>query len=99
MKINIADTDLDRTYHILEELIPLNITRLEETLNQFIKDDDRDIIIDLENVNKIDSLAMALFIRLKKKLEEKKRTLLVINPNESIIRVLKLSDLDEFLLE
>jgi len=99
MEMELNDTDQERIFIIKEDLIPLNISQLEEILNRFIKEDDRDVIIDLDSINKIDSLAMALFIRLKKKLEENGRTLFVTNPNDTVVRVLKLSGLDEFLLE
>lgn len=97
MEIN--DTDHERIYLLNKDLVSSNIKRLEEEFILFIADDTRDIIVDLKNVAKIDSMSIAALIRIKKKLSEKDRNLKLINPNEGVLRVLDLSGLETYLLD
>ena len=94
-----SDNDIERTYHLKEDLVATNIKRFEEEFNKFILEDTRDIILDLKQVSKIDSMSIAALIRIKKKLSEKDRTLKLINPNEGVLRVLDLSGLETYLLD
>ncbi len=99
MKYDIQDTDNERIYVIRNDLLSSSISQLENDLNEFISGNDRDIVLDLKNISKIDSVSIATIIRLKKRITEKGGTLSLINPNESVLRVLELSGLDSFLLE
>ncbi|MBN1533882.1 MAG: STAS domain-containing protein [Spirochaetes bacterium] len=94
-----TDTNSERTYLLHVDLVSSNIKRLEEEFSKFIAEDTRDIIIDLKNVAKIDSMSIATLIRIKKKLSEKDRTLKLINPNDGVLRVLDLSGLETYLLD
>jgi anti-anti-sigma factor len=94
-----SDTNTERTYLLNVDLVSSNIKRLEEEFSKFIAEDTRDIIIDLKNVAKIDSMSIATLIRIKKKLSEKDRTLKLINPNDGVLRVLDLSGLETYLLD
>ena len=98
MKIEIENTDLEKILIIKEELIAPNINQLEKEMNQYIWEDDKDIIINLINVTKIDSMSIATLIRIKNKLTEEDRILKLTNPSEGVMRVLELAGLDEFLL-
>jgi anti-anti-sigma factor len=94
-----SDSTTERVYVIKDDLVSTNIKRLEEEFNRFIMEDTRDIIVDLKNVAKIDSMSIAALIRIKKKLSEKDRTMKLINPNEGVLRVLDLSGLETYLLD
>ncbi len=99
MKYEINDTDGERIYILHNDLLSSSIVQLENELNNFINDDERDIVLDLKNISKIDSVSIATIIRIKKKITEKGGSLNLTNPNESVFRVLELSGLDSFLLE
>ena len=68
MNLEVIDTDLERTYIIKEESLSKHFTKFEEILNNFVKEDSRDVIIDLSIVQKIDSMSLATLLRIKKKL-------------------------------
>ena len=80
-----------------QEGLPLNL--LEEKVNDFIKNDSRDMILDLKNLSLLDSSSLAAFIRMKRKIKADGRDMKLINYNESILRVVELSGLDDFLLD
>ncbi|MBP7738872.1 MAG: STAS domain-containing protein [Spirochaetes bacterium] len=99
MNIERKDSDFESTFIIMDELISQNVSFLADELNLFIKNDERDAIIDLSYVRKIDSVSIATLIRIKNALAEKGRTMHLVNPNETVLRVLELSGLEKFLLE
>ena len=98
MNVDIIDTPDERTYIIKNEMISSKVMKFEEELNEFIRDDDRDVIIDLAYITKIDSMSIAAIIRIKNKLTEDGRNLKLINPNDGVMRVLELAGLESFLL-
>ncbi len=99
MNIERKDSEYESTFLIMDELVSQNVTFLADELNLFIKNDTRDAIIDLNYVRKIDSVSIATLIRIKNALAEKGRAMHLINPNETVLRVLELSGLEKFLLE
>jgi len=99
MKIEVKESRDERTFILYQELISSNINQLESEMNKYMKENSKDIIIDLINVTKIDSISIATLIRIKNRLTEEGRNLKLRNPNESVMRVLELAGLQEFLLE
>ena len=97
--VDFIDSADDRTFVLKDEVISSKLIKIEEMLNTFIMEDDRNAIIDLANVTKIDSMSLAALIRVKNKLAKTGRTLNLINPGEGVMRVLELAGLDAFLLE
>ena len=98
MNIDIVDSTDDRTYIIKSDMISSHVMKFEEELNEFIRDDDRDMIIDMAYITKIDSMSIAAIIRIKNKLTEDGRNLKLINPSDGVMRVLELAGLESFLL-
>ncbi len=74
------------------------LSLFESSINEFIKSDSRDIVVDMESLQLIDSLTLAALIRFRRKLSQEGRTLKLLNYNDTILRVIELSGLDEFLL-
>jgi anti-anti-sigma factor len=99
MVIERIEGDSECTFIILCELISQNINAVTEELNRFAKNDTRDAILDLASVRKIDSMSIAALIRFKNALSEKNRSLSLVNPNETVLRVLELSGLERFLMD
>ena len=95
----ILDTENDRTFILQNSSDSFQINLLEEKINDFIKNDERDLILDLKGLNLLDSSSLAAFIRFKRKLKATGRIMKLINYNESILRVIELSGLDDFLLD
>lgn len=98
MNMDIVDTSEDRTFIIQDELVAVKVLKFEQKLNDFIRDDHRDIVIDLMHITKIDSMSIAAIIRIKNKLSDEGRNLKLINPNEGVMRVLELAGLESYLL-
>ncbi len=99
MVIERIEGNSECTFIILCELVSQNINAVTEELNRFAKSDTRDAVIDLASVRKIDSMSIAAMIRFKNALSEKNRTLSLVNPNETVLRVLELSGLERFLMD
>ena len=99
MVIERIEGDSECTFIILCELVSQNINAVTEELNRFAKNDTRDAVLDLASVRKIDSMSIAALIRFKNALSEKNRSLSLVNPNETVLRVLELSGLERFLMD
>ncbi|MCP4130999.1 MAG: STAS domain-containing protein [bacterium] len=97
--VEFIDTNDERTFFIKEDIVASKSVHIENLLNDFIRDDTRDIVIDLIGVTKIDSMSLASLIRVKNKLANEGRNLSIIHPNEGVMRVLELAGLDSFLLD
>jgi anti-anti-sigma factor len=99
MNYDINENDRERIYIPDDQMMSASVIRFEEDVQQFIRENDRDVVIDMKKVSKIDSMAIAAIIRIKNRLTEKGKQLHVYNPNEAVLRVLELAGLDSFLLE
>ena len=99
MNIERKDSEYESTFLIMDELVSQNVSSLADEMALFIRNDTRDAIIDLSYVRKIDSVSIATLIRIMNSLAEKGRTMHLVNPNETVLRVLELSGLEKFLLE
>ncbi len=97
--VEFIDNEDDRIFVLKDEVISSKLLKLEDLMNEFVRDDNRNAIIDLNNVTKIDSMSLAALIRIKNKLAKTGRTLNLINPGEGVMRVLELAGLDAFLLD
>lgn len=98
--IDVVDLENERRFIIQEnDFHAHNLLKVEEALNDFIKNDTRDIIIDLIKVTRIDSMTLAMLLRIKVKMADSGRSFLIANPNEGVTRVLQMSSLDTYLLE
>lgn len=63
---------------------------IKEELLSFIASQDKQLELDLGNVNKIDLCALQLLLSLKKSLEEKDRTLVLLNCTNSVLEAFEL---------
>ena len=95
----IIDSENERIFVFQKSNDSFQINLLEEKINDFIKSDTRDLILDLKELYLLDSSSLAAFIRFKRKLKATGRLMKLVNYNESILRVIELSGLDDFLLD
>ncbi len=94
---DVVDNDSERIFFIKDdELKSLHI--LEEKIADFVKKDVRDVVIDMRELSQFDSLALASFIRIKRKLNAIDRPFRIINYNDVVFRVIELAGLEDFLL-
>jgi anti-anti-sigma factor len=98
MQIETTDSHDERTFILSDEMVTSSISDLEKTIYEFIKNDERNVVIDLVNIYKIDSMSLATLIRIKNKLTENHRKMVLVNPSDGVMRVLELAGLESFLL-
>jgi len=55
------------------------------------------VVLDISNVNHIDSTAVGMFITLKNDMQKAGKTLLLTGSTESVLRIFHLLDIDDFL--
>ena len=94
-----VDHKYDRLFVLKSDITSLNLKALEQAINSFIKEDERDVVIDLHDVHRIDSMAIALFIRVKKRLMDAGRGFELINISEPVRNVIALAGLETFLAQ
>mgnify|MGYP001460035062 CR=1 FL=1 len=94
--IDYIDSSDERTFFIHNDVLS---NHLDDTFNEFVREDKRDAVIDLAAITKLNSMTLAAFLRIKKKLNEKNRNLYLSNPSPGVLRVLELAGLDSFLLD
>ena len=93
----VIENETERVFLVKnDELQFMNI--LEERISDFVKKDERDVVLDLQHLFLFDSVALAALIRIKRKLAGIDRVFRLINYNQTILRVIELSGLDDFLL-
>jgi anti-anti-sigma factor len=99
MSIERKESPLEIAFILTDELVNKSITLLTEEFIRFTKNDKRDAVIDLTNVKKLNSVAIAALIRFKNMLADDGRKMHLINTNETVLRVLELSGMERFLLD
>ncbi len=72
------------------------IKKFREELSKNLEDESVELIFDLSSVQLIDSTGLALLVASQKTLEEKNKLLTLINVNEEIFDLLRLTHLDRF---
>ncbi|HNX24448.1 MAG TPA: STAS domain-containing protein [Spirochaetota bacterium] len=92
------DNENEKIY-LLKELDLFPHTRLfEEHVEAFIKNDHRDLIFDMRNLEVVDSMFLSSIVRFKMRLSLDGRMLRIINYNEHILKCFQLLHLDGHLL-
>ena len=71
----------------------------EDEFNSFIEREiegkDRDILIDIKDLDYLDSTGLGLFMKIYKMAKEKDRSVSIINPKENILKLFKITDLTD----
>lgn len=96
MKLEAIDNPNERIYIVWENTF-VRVKKFEEEINEFIKNDNRDLIIDLKNINKLDSMSLATIIRIKNRLNEDGRDIRLINISEDVLMVIELAGLESLI--
>jgi anti-anti-sigma factor len=99
MNIDRNETETETTFILTDELLTNHLPMITDEFTHFVRSDARDAIIDLAYVKRLNSAAIATLIRFKNMLTEKERSMLLVNTNENVLRVLELSGMDRFLLK
>lgn len=60
-----------------------------------IEGSDKDMVIDIKDLDYLDSTGLGLFMKIYKISKEKDRTVSIINPKENILKLFKITDLTD----
>lgn len=60
-----------------------------------IENIDKDLLIDIGNLDYLDSTGLGLFMKIYKLINEKGHSVKIINPKENILKLFKITDLTE----
>lgn len=76
----------------------------EDEFRSFIEKEiegaDKDMVIDIKDLDYLDSTGLGLFMKIYKIAKEKDKTVSIINPKENILKLFKITDLtDAFNME
>jgi anti-anti-sigma regulatory factor len=93
---DIIDNDSERIYVLKCTNNGMNIRFFEESADEFIKSDQRDMVLDLVGQNVMCSLLLASLIRIKRGLAANQRELCIRNCNSHIYRCIELAGLETF---
>lgn len=71
----------------------------EDEFRSFIEKEiegaDRDMVIDIKDLDYLDSTGLGLFMKIYKIAKEKDKTVSIINPKENILKLFKITDLTD----
>lgn len=71
----------------------------EDEFRSFIEKEiegaDKDMVIDIKDLDYLDSTGLGLFMKIYKIAKEKDRTVSIINPKENILKLFKITDLTD----
>ncbi len=99
MKIQRVDEPHCRTYIIEENIDSSAMREFELELVDFCTSGEKDLVVDVGGVSRLDSLVLAVFLKAKNILSEKGRKFRLAHPNDSVRRMIEIASLDSFLLE
>ncbi|MCL2155045.1 MAG: STAS domain-containing protein [Leptospirales bacterium] len=97
--LNSIDSDSDNIFVMERTNDVFQKSILEKKVDEFIKSVKNELILDLQELDTLDSVTLAALIRFKRKLTETDRTLKLINYNENIVRIIDMAGLGEFFLD
>jgi anti-anti-sigma factor len=80
------------------DLISGKIRLLEEKFDDLVNYQEKDVILDMNNISHLDSLFLSVLIRFRSRLFISGRSLRLINCNEKIINIIKRAALEDYFL-
>lgn len=93
-----ANIDKKDDYLILNLAGDLDVYS-EEEFRDFIedelKDEDLDLVIDIKDLDYLDSTGLGMFMKIYKMYEENGQKVKIINPKENILKLFKITDLTD----
>ncbi|PKL19028.1 MAG: hypothetical protein CVV49_02790 [Spirochaetae bacterium HGW-Spirochaetae-5] len=92
----IIDNDSERVYVLKCDNMASDLRLLEKSTDEFIKSDNRNLVIDMTGQNIICSLLLAAMIRIKRELLVEGRSLIISNCNSHVYRCMEMAGLETF---
>ena len=85
-------------FHLVEIKGDLDIYAEDEFksfIEREIENTDKDLVIDMKDLDYLDSTGLGLFMKIYKLAKEKDRSVSIINPKENILKLFKITDLTD----
>lgn len=85
-------------FHLVEIKGDLDIYAEDEFkrfIEREIENTDKDLVIDIKDLDYLDSTGLGLFMKIYKLAKEKDRSVSIINPKENILKLFKITDLTD----
>ncbi|WP_280771297.1 STAS domain-containing protein [Salipaludibacillus daqingensis] len=95
LDINVTETDKGHVAFISGEVDVYTASKLKETLNPLAEKPNSDLVVDLSDVNYIDSTGLGIFIGVLKSTEKTNSTLKLKGLNERVKRLFEITGLNE----
>ncbi len=73
-----------------------NVSILSDALFGYIQKEHKSIILDLRNLNYMDSAGLGVFIACKKEMDSRNGLFAILSPNKNVLFLLQLVALDDF---
>lgn len=99
MEIAKRDEPGRRVYVIKQNIDSSSMREFELELTEFCSAGEKDVVVDLGAVSRLDSLALALFLKAKNLLSEKGKKFRLTNLSDSVRRIIEIASLETILLE
>ena len=97
--LEIKTSDLDEETCLVElkgEINAYSTDQLQESIDQILKSGNIKTVVDMENLNYIDSTGLGLMVGWTKELRTKKGDTHLLNPSRRVENVIKLTNLKRF---
>ena len=88
----------EENFHLVEIKCDLDIYAEDEFksfIEREIENTDKDLVIDIKDLDYLDSTGLGLFMKIYKLAKEKDRSVSIINPKENILKLFKITDLTD----
>ncbi|MCH8904610.1 MAG: STAS domain-containing protein [Bacteroidetes bacterium] len=99
MELNTSITDISNKFSLLRLTGDVDAyfnSKLKTVLNKAIKSREGDLLVDLENVEFIDSVGAGILVSALNKIQKKKRDLILVYSNKSrVFKFLKFTEIDK----
>ncbi len=88
-----------RVYVVKQNFDSSAMREFELELMEFCASGEKDVVVDLGAVSRLDSLALALFLKAKNVLSEKGKKFRLAHLGDSVRRIIEIASLETILLE
>ncbi len=94
----IIENENEKIYQVKEFDMLRNIRFFENEIEHFIKNDHRNLVLDLKQLETIDSMFLSIILKFRTKLSIDGRNVTLINYNEHVYKCIQLLHLEGYLL-
>ncbi|HMV43011.1 MAG TPA: STAS domain-containing protein [Leptospiraceae bacterium] len=97
MELKVKDHNKTKIFQLVGSLDIYTASKVKKEITQIIDDEEAEsVVLDMSNVNHMDSSGIALLANIQKKMKSSGNKFGLLAPTNDIMAVLKLSSLDSF---